>query len=328
VTTQAGQFRRDCLNNPIAEFRDAVQQALGSAPMDIEPGHRHRFATSDNLRDKSGWCLLFDDLRAGVFGCWRAGLSSVWTAEPKDRMTPSERAALQQQIAKAREDRERKQRADWYRNADYIAHLVRQSVAVVPGDPVYQCLCHRVCAESVDLPACLRLHPGLPYMDDGERIGSWPAMVAPVVAPNGRTVALHRTYLTPDGRKADVPGPVKKLTPASGPLTGACVPLHVPIDGLIGVAEGIETAMACWCASAVPVVAAYCADSLASWQWPRGVQRIVIFADHDQAGQVAAGKLRERACQAGLVAQILTPDEPGSDWADVWVAAAEMETVR
>ena len=59
------------------------------------------------------------------------------------------------------------------------------------------------------------------------------------------SVALHRTYLTADGRKADVPS-VKKLTGAAGPLAGACIPLHKPARGCIGIAEGIETALAAW----------------------------------------------------------------------------------
>jgi phage/plasmid primase-like uncharacterized protein len=142
-------------------------------------------------------------------------------------------------------------------------------------------------------------------------------MVGPLTSPDGVTVALHCTYLTRDGRKAQVPT-VKKLTPTAGPLAGGCIALHKPARGCIGIAEGIETALAGWCASTVPTVAAYCAGNLAAWQWPRGVQRLVIFADNDSAGREAAGTLRARAFAAGLRCDVQTPTTAGADWCDVW----------
>ncbi len=66
-------------------------------------------------------------------------------------------------------------------------------------------------------------------------------MIAPLIRTDGVVLALHRTYLRADGGKAPVPT-VKKLTGAAGPLAGACIPLHDPQGGVIGIAEGIETA--------------------------------------------------------------------------------------
>ena len=88
----------------------------------------------------------------------------------------------------------------------------------------------------------------------------------------------------------------------------------------MGIAEGIETALAGWCMSGVPTVAAYCAGNLASWRWPPGVQRLVIFADHDKAGREAADTLRARAFTARLRCEVLTPTATGTDWCDVWAA--------
>ena len=144
-------------------------------------------------------------------------------------------------------------------------------------------------------------------------------MVSPIIAPDGRIVALHRTYLTPDGRKAGVTNP-KKVTGAAGPLAGACIPLHRPQRGVIGSAEGIETALAALCASTVPTVAAYCAGTLAAWRWPAGVQRLVIFADGDKAGREAADTLRARALASRLRVEVMTPTDPGAGWCDVWAA--------
>ncbi|MBL8316376.1 MAG: toprim domain-containing protein [Rubrivivax sp.] len=163
------------------------------------------------------------------------------------------------------------------------------------------------------------------YWHEGKVLGTWPAMLAPLVAPDGRMLAVHRTYLLHDGRKAEVPS-VRKVTGAAGPLAGACIPLFKPMHGCIGIAEGIETALAAWCASGVPTVAAYSAGNLAAWQWPSGVRRIVIFADHDRAGAEAADKLRRRTSAAGLGCNAMRPITEGHDWADVWAArdAAEV----
>ena len=90
-----------------------------------------------------------------------------------------------------------------------------------------------------------------------------------MTAPDGRIVALHRTYLTDDGRKADVPT-VKKLTGAPGALAGASDPARHPMRGVLGIAEGMETALAASLASGVPTVAAYCANALAGFEWPPG----------------------------------------------------------
>ena len=138
-------------------------------------------------------------------------------------------------------------------------------------------------------------------------------------------MTLHRTWLTPDGRKAPTPGPVKKLASAAGPIMGGCIRLVDPAEwtgDLLGVAEGIETALAARCASGVPTAAAYSAGGLAAWQWPRGLRRLVIFTDADEAGAKAAAELRQRAMRSGLSVNVLTPSTAGSDWCDVWAQRA------
>ncbi len=305
------------MNEVAEQFRMAILAALGHAPKVIVFGKLQRFATSSRRGDSSGWCKLFDDGRGGVFGDWRKGISETWTACDRRSMTRSERAELARHVDHALAERERVKCAQLATNAERIARLQAACRPLVPGDPVTLYLKRRGFAGVWPLPACLRYHPALPYWHDGEGIGTFPVMVAPLTAPDGSIVALHRTYLTQSGLKADVPS-VKKLTMTSGPLAGACIRLHDAKDGVIGIAEGIETALAAWLASGVPTVAAYSATNLAAWQWPAGVRRIVIFADHDPAGAVAADKLRQRARAAGLQCSVMTPSEPGADWADVW----------
>jgi phage/plasmid primase-like uncharacterized protein len=307
-------------------FRVAILAALGHAPELIEPGRMQRFSTSRRAGDKAGWCQLFEDGRAGVFGDFRGGMSSVWTAQRRELMTPAERADMALRLAQAKAQREAQQRQLQADNARRNAALSAKTVPVSDGDPVSLYLLRRGLAGPV--PACLRLHPRLTYWDGGDR-GAWPAMVAPLTAPDGRVLALHRTYLTADGCKAPVPT-VKKLTGAAGSLAGACIPLHDARDGVIGIAEGIETAQAAHLASGLPTVAAYCAGNLAAYNWPAGIKRIVVFADADPAGAAAAQSLKARAVRAGLSVAVMTPSTPGADWCDVWaqrgavtVAAAE-----
>ncbi|MDL2339285.1 MAG: toprim domain-containing protein [Pseudomonadota bacterium] len=302
------------------DFRTAMLATLGHAPDAIEPGRFHRFSTSGRRSDSAGWCKLFDDLRGGVFGCYRQGIGETWSAADRRTMTREQRIELARQVATATAEREAQQRQQWADNAQRIARTWAQCVPVLSGDPCALYLKRRGLSEVWPLPEVLRLHPALPYWHGTEKLGTFPAMVAPIVAPNGRTVALHRTYLTTDGRKADLPSP-KKLTSAAGPLAGACIPLHRPARGCIGIAEGIETALAARCASGVPTVASYCAGNLAAWQWPPGVQRLVIFADADKAGREAADTLRARALSRHLRCEVMTPTDVGSDWCDVWAAS-------
>ncbi|GMV74532.1 MAG: hypothetical protein AMXMBFR78_14830 [Rubrivivax sp.] len=309
------------------DFRNAILQALGHAPAAIEVGKLQRFPTSDRRSDVAGWCKLFDDGRAGVFGDWRTGRAETWTADDRATMTRQQRAALARQIEAATRERQAEQRRQWAANEQRIARLWAACAPLVPGDPVTLYLKHRGFAGAWPLPDCLRYAPRLVYWHDDGSTSIHPGMVAPLVAPDGRVVALHRTYLTRDGRKAAVPS-VRKLTKTCGPLAGAAIPLFKPQRGLVGVAEGIETVLSARLASGVPTVAAYSASLLATWQWPSSVHRIVIFADHDRAGLEAADTLRARALRAGLQVKTLTPSEPGTDWADVWAQRGAVTVER
>lgn len=305
------------MTNPVHAFHSAVLASLGAAPDTIEPGRFQRFSTNGRRGDVSGWCKLFADLRGGVFGCHRASVSETWIAADRASMTRAQRAELARQVMAATVERHAQQRQHWADNAKRLARVWAQCLPLVPGDAATQYLKRRGFAGVWPLPECLRLHRALPYWEADTMLGEFPTLVAPLTAPNGHVLALHRTYLTTHGHKAPVPS-VKKLTGTAGTLAGGCIALHRPRDGVIGIAEGIETALAAWCASTVPTVAAYSAGNLAAWKWPGGVRRVVIFGDNDRAGRDAAHELQTRVLAAGLQCQVLTPTEDGADWADVW----------
>ena len=185
---------------------------------------------------------------------------------------------------------------------------------VVRNDPVWLYLNRRLGIQEV--PAGLRLHPGLRYTDaDGKDLGSFPAMVAKIRYPDGRPASIHRTYLTADGEKAPVPQ-VKKIM-AGKPLNTGAVRLSA-VGPCLGIAEGIETALAASARFSVPVWAATNATLLESWVPPAGVERVLIASDNDASftGQSAAYGLARRLVQRGIAVEIQIPAEMGRDWAD------------
>ena len=148
-------------------FRVAILAAHGAAPERIEPGRIHRFSTSGRASDKAGWCQLFEDGRAGVFGDFRSGMSSVWTAQRRERMTPAERADMTRRLTQAKAQRDAQQRQQQADNAQRNAALWAKSLPVSDGDPVSLYLRRRGLAGPV--PEQLRLHRALTYWDGGDR---------------------------------------------------------------------------------------------------------------------------------------------------------------
>jgi hypothetical protein len=177
-------------------------------------------------------------------------------------------------------------------------------------------------------PGAVRFHPALAYWQDGQRLGTYPAMLARVSAADGSLVTLHRTYLTEAGDKAPVPAPKKLMAcPAGRRLGGGAIRL-LASGPVLGLAEGIETALAAHLATGMPVWSALSAALLARFEPPAGVRRVVIWADRDRSGtgQAAAGRLREWLLSQGLPVVTHLPAGPlpatarGWDWADEWLA--------
>ena len=147
----------------------------------------------------------------------------------------------------------------------------------------------------------LLFHPDLADFDSRR---GWPGLVAIPRLVNGDPApGIHRTFLLDDG-SAKAPAGKKML----GSVKGAAVRLFpFPEDGHIGVAEGIETALAAHALFGTPVWAALSADGLARFQWPEGTRRITIFADAGDAGRQAAAMLADRLNLADIANEIVRP---------------------
>ena len=163
-------------------------------------------------------------------------------------------------------------------------------------------------------PQALRFITALPYYTGTTKQSDFPALLAAVTTPDGRNICIHRTYLNHDSSgKADVPE-AKKLMPPAGSITGAAIRLF-PAGTLLGVAEGIETALGAALLHGVPVWACISAHGLQSVVLPDSVDHLLIFADQDAAGMKAARNLRDRYHK--LQSEIVTTGQAGKDWADI-----------
>ena len=155
-----------------------------------------------------------------------------------------------------------------------------------------------------------------------------PAMVCCVVDPAGKPVNLHLTYLTADGRKAEVV-PNRRIMPGSLP-EGSAVRLG-PIQALMGVAEGVETAIAASILFGMPVWATLNAGRLSKWLPPEGCAQVAIFADNDEnfTGAASAYALANRlTSQLGRRARVFMPKTVGQDWCDVLVQRLNSDPSR
>jgi len=299
-----------------ANIIEAIRQAVGFAPAEIKARGLTRFPTSSRPSNRDGWVRVMPD---GVvrFGCWRQAITGWWRDGAADHHQPArddraERAAL------AEQEQQRQRNVKINRRTFDQAHpLTRQS-------PVGQYLVHRGLGKLTRSPQELRM-AALPYFENGREIGRFPVMLAAVTDLQGSMVALHRTYIGTDGKKAPVPQP-KKLSRTTGLLAGASIKLHKPamIDGklVLGVAEGVETALSCYLASGIPTWSCMNAGGIRSFDWPQGLQSLIVFADNDASGvgQAAGRDLAGRAAAAGVEVRVLVPETVGTDWLDTYVA--------
>lgn len=147
-------------------------------------------------------------------------------------------------------------------------------------------------------PSVLRAHRGLIYWDGTKSLGRYPAMVALYHGCNGQPLTLHVTYLREDGcSKACVPSP-KKMLPVSvpGATKGGAIRLHEPVGGVLGLCEGIETALSLHILIRIPTWAAFCADNLSRASLPGSLRELHIGVDMDasRVGESVAEKLAAR----------------------------------
>lgn len=189
---------------------------------------------------------------------------------------------------------------------------------------------------------CLGFHPGLEHelssvWENDKKVQSgplFPCLVGVVRDPFDDVVACWRIYLTDAGEKA----PVDMAKVGLGPAGGGAV--RIGGDGpSIGVAEGMETALAAWFLEGCrkPIWACLSTSGLVGFEPPGFVERIEIFPDGDRAkendrgvisarpGIRAANTLRDRMLPILGQGNVSVAQEPtaGSDYLDVYCRAKD-----
>ena len=197
------------------------------------------------------------------------------------------------------------------------------------AEPLRRYLAHRG-LEAIAIPEAIRFHRALAYHHDRALVGMFPAMLARVVAPDGQSMTIHRTYLTAEGHKAPPEWQgerleAKKLMPAvlEGGSMGGAIRLF-EAGPILAVAEGIETALSAHLDTGFPAWAAVSAGGLARLVVPACVREVVIAADRDASGtgQRAALRLATRLICEGRRARVAFPPREGLDWNDLAREAA------
>ncbi|WP_341325923.1 primase-helicase zinc-binding domain-containing protein [Methylotuvimicrobium sp. KM2] len=142
-------------------------------------------------------------------------------------------------------------------------------------------------------------HPAIDYWhrdDAGKpvKVGTFPAMVSVMRNLDDEVCTYHVTYLTDEGQK--ISGyPAKKMMPIIKPLPGASIRLGGQGE-MVGISEGIETALAAQQLEGYPCWAAANAVLMEQVQVPSYIGAVVIYPDEDASftGQAAAYALAKR----------------------------------
>lgn len=150
---------------------------------------------------------------------------------------------------------------------------------------------------------------------------------------------IHRTFLDPvtyekaslfkeDGKQLKSK---KMMTPVVDGMTPkCCMRLFNPINGVIGVAEGIETCMAVYQATGLPMWSMSNQYGLRTALFGPNVKVVLPFGDLDlpdikgvQVGVDAVKELTERVIQSGKISEYFLPEldltgrDKGVDWLDM-----------
>lgn len=165
------------------------------------------------------------------------------------------------------------------------------------------------------LPASLRF---IARLEHAMRPTRHPALIAAVQDSAGEVTAIQRIWLSEDGRAKAGLDPAKA---GLGPMRDGAVRLGEPMR-MMGVAEGVETALSAQRLFSLPVWASLGASRLKSVWLPKACREVVVFADNGEAGLRLAREACERFRRQGRSARLQPPSPGFGDFNDVLRARA------
>lgn len=167
------------------------------------------------------------------------------------------------------------------------------------------------------VPRALRFHPLTP-LGSGEDVEFRPAMIAALhdggLHGEGRFVAIQRTFFDRDDarRARDLTDPRMTL----GRPDRAAVMLGTATS-VLGLAEGVETALSAMILFGIPVWATLGAERLDQIAIPNRVRQLILFPDNDMAGEIGAANAIKAYAIPGRDIAVEFPPTGFKDWNDV-----------
>jgi len=139
-----------------------------------------------------------------------------------------------------------------------------------------------------------------------------PALLA-AVRTDAHLMAIHRTFLRADGTaKADMYKPKRAI----GRMGTGAVRLFAPDKGVLGLAEGNESAMSAAQLTGIPTWATLGNERFGIVTIPESIKRLYLFVDHDTGGDLAETKAQEHFQITGRTIIARRPRRRGDDWND------------
>jgi putative DNA primase/helicase len=263
-------------------------------------------------RSWRGRCPACDYATTFSVRAGRDGRALLFCASCQDRDALVEAVARSTgQERQAAESQNQDEAAKRQRRQDGALRLWRGSEPA-PGTPADRYLTLRG-LPGLAVSSSLRFRPDCPHPEGGQ----YPALIGLVSAVNGAPLAVHRTFLAWDGRKASVEPAKASL----GPVWGGAIRLQmIEPDKPLVIGEGIETAASAAWLLDLPAWAALSAGNMAKGLvLPPQARRVVIAADPDDVGRKAARDAWIRWMAEGREVRIAVPDA-GGDFNDLLMA--------
>ena len=180
-------------------------------------------------------------------------------------------------------------------------------------------------------PGSLRFTPRLDAWErregnkDPVKVGTFPAMVASIVAPDGQQTAAHRTYLHPTDYGAGRKAPIKDAKKTFGTYVGGCIRLFKPIlpngrraptlkdapDGsMVAISEGIEDGVTyAMLDRSRYIVAAVSLSNMGALWLPDTIRDVLIVGQNDekQEARDALDRAMQRFIEQGRTVRLFKP---------------------
>jgi putative DNA primase/helicase len=278
-------------------------------------GVRDLAARLDLKRSGRGWRGMCPacgyDGGAFVLAASRTGKLLAWCASCQDRDAIA-RAIGRDALSYPVSDEPARRPTEKEKKRGRALSLWYCSVSAV-GTPAATYLSRRGLTDLASSPT-LRFCAECPHPEGGKFL----AMVALVTDTSGASLAVHRTFITRDGRKASV-----EPTKASlGPVWGGVIRLHpLAADKPLVIGEGIESSASAGRVMGLPAWAAIASGNLAKGlQLPPEAGRVVIAADADRAGRETARNAWLRWKAEGREVRVATPNQDTCDFNDILLA--------